>query len=241
MDQNPDKMQPGDNQSSEVTSDPITIQLIIDALSERTRLFMLRCIEEEEYGVVATELAQKIKKKVPTVLYHLERLEQAGLIRSEMKPRVPEDSRLVKHWVLVTKRLKLNIDLKPLSYLYKDLETYISAFQRNLRKKGRLTAELISQVTAEEISRHLNVPLAFSEVIKNYLTSVKVASILAQELDTEFKEALKSKISLRMTVQDIVAKYNTDIELAVLIQNELLSTGKYAIDRLARLFLRQQS
>ncbi|MFX0010049.1 MAG: hypothetical protein ACFFCZ_30750, partial [Promethearchaeota archaeon] len=70
---------------------------------------------------------------------------------------------------------------------------------------------------------------------------VKVASLLAQELDTEFKEALESKISLRMTVQDIAGKYNTDIELAVLIQNELLSTGKYAIDRLARLFLRQQS
>ncbi|MFX0091181.1 MAG: ArsR/SmtB family transcription factor [Candidatus Hodarchaeota archaeon] len=236
----PDKEQLENIQSSDITSDPVAIQAIIDALTERTRLFILKCIEENEYGAVATELAQKIKKKVPTVLYHLERLEQAGLIRSEMKPRVPGDTREVKHWELVRDQLNLLIDLKALSYLYKDLDTYISSFQMSLRRKGSLSANLLSQVTTEEISQHQKVPLSFAKVIRKHLTLMKVASLLAKELDDEFREAKESKVDLRMNVQDIANKYNTDIEIAVLIQNELLSTGKYAIDRIARLFLRMR-
>lgn len=225
-------------QSSEITSDPVAIQAIIDALTERTRLFILKCIEESEYGAVATELAQTIRKKVPTVLYHLERLEQAGLIRSEMKSRVPGDSREVKHWILVRDQLVLYIDLKALSYLYKDLDIYISSYQMHLRRQSCLSSNLLSQVTAEDISNHQKVPLSFAKVIREHFTLIKVASLLAQELDAEFKDAQTAKVSLRMTVQDIAKKYNADIEIAVLIQNELLSTGKYAIDRLARLFLR---
>ncbi|MFX0091302.1 MAG: ArsR/SmtB family transcription factor [Candidatus Hodarchaeota archaeon] len=291
-----------------IIGNPVTIQTIVEALSERTRLFILKHLQGKSYGLTATEIAKLVNKRVPTILYHLEHLKKAGLVFDELKPRVEGDRRGVKHWLIANKRVTLDVDLDTLSYLHRTLESYLLSFLAFMRTNGIVSQDSLAAVTLNDIIAHQRVSEDFAVVIKDNLDVEKISVILKNRLDDEFsqiadiekrvkaiikknylrdkaipllnKELMKvfgrvdasllSRISdellkrrvgtsqhfrafisdiagqyrlvvqipLRLAVQEIAARYGVSLGIAVQIRNLLLSTGKYAVDRTERLFLR---
>ncbi|MFX0063652.1 MAG: ArsR family transcriptional regulator [Candidatus Hermodarchaeota archaeon] len=169
-----------------VLSDPVTIQIIIESLSERTRLFILKCLHDNPYGLMATDIATKINKKVPTVLYHLDRLREAGVVYEELKPRIEGEKREVKHWLVADSSITLDIDLEIFSYLHRSLDSYILSFLSLLRRDKFIDRESLANVRLEDIMAHQHVNEGFALIIKNNLTIEKVVLLYSELLDAEF-------------------------------------------------------
>ncbi|MFX0094253.1 MAG: helix-turn-helix domain-containing protein [Candidatus Hodarchaeota archaeon] len=291
-----------------IIGDPVTVQTTVEALSERTRLFILKCLQSTRGGLTATELAKLVNKRVPTILYHLEHLKEAGLVYDESRPRIEGDRREVKHWMIVNKQVVLDISLNTLPYLHRSLDSYLISFLTYMRKTRVISQDSLAEVTTQEIVNNQRVNEEFAVTLQKYLTVEKITELLKDLLDAEFtkiieiekgikkiinknylhekalllmnqelipvfgqlysqildnvsRELLKRRpdtshqirafiadiaaqyqltihLPLRLTIQEIATKYGVSLDIAVKIRNLLLSTGKYAVDRTERLFLR---
>ncbi|MFX0095726.1 MAG: ArsR/SmtB family transcription factor, partial [Candidatus Hodarchaeota archaeon] len=176
---------------SNIVSNPVAIQMIIETLSERTRLFILKCLQDTPYGLMATDIANRINKKVPTVLYHLDRLRDAGIVYEEIKPRAEGEKREVKHWLIADQSITLDIELESLCYLHRSIDSYILSFLSVIRKSGIISQESLENVSSEDIGNHQKVSESFATVIKENLTVETVVQLLSELLDVEFTKINK--------------------------------------------------
>ncbi|MFX0065711.1 MAG: ArsR/SmtB family transcription factor [Candidatus Hermodarchaeota archaeon] len=169
-----------------VVTDPVVIQTIVEALSERTRLFILKCLQAKSAGLTATELGKLVNKRVPTVLYHLERLREAGLVYDELKPRMEGDKRGVKHWMIANQQLVLDINLDTFSFLHRTLNSYILSFLSYIKTRNIVGQDSLEAATIQDIISHQRVNEEFASVIKEHLTMDTIAELLGNLLDEEF-------------------------------------------------------
>ena len=61
--------------------DPTRARYVIDALSDRTRLEIIKLLISNSAGLTAAQIARMLNKTISTVLSHLEVLTQAGLLK----------------------------------------------------------------------------------------------------------------------------------------------------------------
>ncbi len=174
-----------------VVTNPVVIQTIVEALSERTRLFILKCLQAKPSGLTATELGKLVNKRVPTVLYHLERLGEAGLVYDELKPRVESDRREVKHWMIANQHLVLDINLDTFSFLHRTLNSYILSFLSFIKTRNIVGQDSLGAATIQDIISHQRVNEEFAQVIKEHLDMDMIAELLGNFLDEEFTKITK--------------------------------------------------
>ncbi|MFX1255688.1 MAG: ArsR/SmtB family transcription factor [Promethearchaeota archaeon] len=169
-----------------IVTNPVVIQTIVEALSERTRLFILKCLQAKSSGLTATELGKLVNKRVPTVLYHLERLREAGLVYDEPKPREEGDRRGVKHWMIANQHLVLDINLDTFSFLHRTLNSYILSFLSYIKTRNIVGQDSLESTTIQDIISHQRVNQEFATVIKEHLNMDMIAELLGNLLDEEF-------------------------------------------------------
>ena len=96
--------------------DPSQVIQVIEALADPTRRKMLLLMNEAPKGLTASQLADMLRKKIPTILHHLKSLEELKLTKYTME-KIGGGGREVKHWNLCQQHLILKIDMNSIGFL----------------------------------------------------------------------------------------------------------------------------
>jgi len=110
--------------------------LIIDCLADETRRNILKIlVEKKRAGASASELADFLKLRIPTIMEHLDLLEEAGLVRFQYRQR---NGRMLKVYELLDTVITLQMDLELLSFTPNRtrLEEYAMEYFTVKRKEG---------------------------------------------------------------------------------------------------------
>ena len=93
------------------TKNPVKARLILEALSSKPRLNIIKLLLKKD-RLSASEIAAETKTSLSTILEHLDLLQAAGLIKSTLEKR---GRRRVKTYSIGTKIIELKIDLNTLT------------------------------------------------------------------------------------------------------------------------------
>ncbi len=145
---------------------------IIKALADPTRLGMLLFMNTSSpKGLTASQLADKLGKKIPTILHHLEKLQELGLAGYKMEQN--EAGRKIKHWRVTNANFLLEINLNAFTDAKVVVdELILFLFEEEKRSKGRIKTNYTSDNSPEEIKGKL----------LNYINEAKPASTQSVEL-----------------------------------------------------------
>ena len=178
-----------------IYANPSKVIPVIKALADPTRLEMLLHINiAAPRGLTASQLADKLGKKIPTVLHHLEKLNDLELVEYKME-KFGETGRKIKHWQLIKSSFLLQIDLNTLAdftdFYGKSLSDYsqldeliLYLFEEEKRKGITINSDYVDHNTPESIHKKLT----------TYINEVKPSSFHeitifhAQEIHARLKE-----------------------------------------------------
>jgi DNA-binding transcriptional ArsR family regulator len=143
---------------------------VIEALADPTRRRMLLLMYRNPTGLTASNLADMLRKKIPTILHHLKSLEELDLAYYDMLKIGGQ--REVKHWRVKHRKFVIDIDMDSIALP----EDYIIAlFEDEKSRAGMITEDFGKTLHPEEISERLQVkhPTITNrqvEIIKGHLS-----------------------------------------------------------------------
>lgn len=161
---------------------------VIEALADPTRRRMLLLLyRNAPKGLTASNLADMLRKKIPTILHHLKSLEELDLAYYDMQKISGE--RKVKHWKVKHKKFVIDIDMEAIALP----EDYIiSLFEGEKNKAGLITENFGKSITPDEIKERLqvkfpNISNRQAEIIKGQLSRKRdLEHYLQQWIYSEF-------------------------------------------------------
>ncbi len=133
--------------------DPSEVIQVIEALADPTRRKMLLLMQQNApKGLTASQLADLLRKKIPTILHHLKSLEELGLAGYCME-KITGGSREVKHWTIKQQQLILKIDMNSIGFLP---ESYIlTLFEEYKGVRGSFSTDFGKKISKEKINELL--------------------------------------------------------------------------------------
>ncbi|MFX1284947.1 MAG: ArsR/SmtB family transcription factor [Promethearchaeota archaeon] len=143
---------------------------VIEALADPTRRRMLLLMYRNPTGLTASNLADMLRKKIPTILHHLKSLEELDLAYFSMEKIGGQ--REVKHWKVKHKTFVINIDMESIALP----EDYIIAlFEDEKSRAGIITEDFGKSISASEIIERLQIRFPDisdrqAEIIKAHLS-----------------------------------------------------------------------
>ncbi|MFQ5978140.1 MAG: ArsR/SmtB family transcription factor [Candidatus Heimdallarchaeota archaeon] len=207
--------------------DPELAAKVIEALSEKTRLAVLAEIISAKDGTTASDIAERVNKKIPTILYHLDILSHAGLVTIELKQKVPGVGRPVKHWKVAKKAVQIEIDIptlvlfaEPLSSIIRDLLTYY----RDTKRELAFGIPVDPRDIIETASRPLT--LAQAELICAKITTDRLLDYCVGFMIKEFEERRADRVN----PLGIGKRCAIDGELAQQVFYRLIATGRFHVE-----------
>jgi DNA-binding transcriptional ArsR family regulator len=164
-----------------IFTNPGEVIPVIKALADPTRLGMLLQMNSfAPKGCTASQLADKLGKKIPTILHHLEKLQELGLADYKMEKN--EAGREIKHWKVTNTIIQLEINLDLFTDANTELDELILLFFEQERRTNRtITMDFIEENTPEIIEDKLNI---FFKDVKKY-SSRNITSLQAQEIHSK--------------------------------------------------------
>lgn len=143
---------------------------VIEALADPTRRRMLLLMYRNPDGLTASNLADMLRKKIPTILHHLKSLEELDLAYYDMQKIGGQ--REVKHWRVKHRKFVIDVDMDSIALP----EDYIIAlFEDEKSRAGMITEDFGKTLHPEEISerlqtKHPNITNRQIEIIKGHLS-----------------------------------------------------------------------
>ncbi len=175
---------------------------VIEALADPTRRKMLVLIQQNApTGLTASQLADKLRKKIPTILHHLKTLEEVGLASFKMQ-RMDSGGREVKHWNIKNEKILVKIDMSEIGFLPEDyilsLFNAISSLYNKDEFKTqnkRITTNFGEEADIDTImdllkTRYPDITFRQAEIIQNTLKREKDLYLYLEEwIRNEFKNS----------------------------------------------------
>lgn len=129
----------------------------LNVLADKTRLDMLLLMKQySPKGLTASDLSAELGKSIPTILWHLEKLERLKLAYFEMEP-ITDGKRKVKHWKLPHQKIHIEIDIENLAFTLNDIEQRIFVlFEEEKGAGGAITANFGEDLTVDRIESLLS-------------------------------------------------------------------------------------
>ncbi|MHA1976864.1 MAG: ArsR/SmtB family transcription factor [Candidatus Hodarchaeales archaeon] len=153
-------------------TDPGEVIPVIKALADPTRLGMLLSMNTASpKGVTASQLADIMGKKIPTILHHLEKLRELGLAAFKMEKN--EAGRDIKHWRVINSKFLLEINLDAFTdatVIIEELILYL--FEGEKKSDERITFNYTD----------VNSPEIIKEKLLKYLKESNISSTQSVEL-----------------------------------------------------------
>ena len=123
--------------------DPTRARYVIDALSDKNRLEILKLLIENPNGLTAAQIARVLNKTIPTILSHLDVLMQANLLNIGYQQF---RGRALKVYSLADKEIKLEIDLEKLVWV--PLRSYLDQWVTQYIKLKRAESIIPSKISS---------------------------------------------------------------------------------------------
>jgi len=207
-------------------NDPEHAAKVLEALSERSRLAVLGILLGHPNGITASEIAEKVDKKIPTILYHLEILSQAGLVITELKQRIDGVGRPVKHWKVEKTAIRVEIDIPSLILFSEPLSSYIEELREMYKKQNRKFV-FGSPIKDEDIlASRSGLTSSQAKLIANKITTDRILDNCVGFMIREFE----SDSQIRPKLSGISYRCAIDEELAQQVFYRLLATGKFQVE-----------
>ncbi|MFX0052580.1 MAG: winged helix-turn-helix domain-containing protein [Candidatus Hermodarchaeota archaeon] len=226
--------------------DPGQAIKIIEALADSTRRKMLLLMYRNPTGLTASNLAEMLRKKIPTILHHLEKLSELDLAQYKMIKIAGE--RKVKHWKVKHPKFIIEVDMDSIAFLPEDY--IITLFEEEHGAGGQITEDFGESLTNDEIIEKLkpkfpNISDRQVEVIKeNLIRQRDLEHYLEQWI---YKEFMNSGATLQLNFWEFGRQFCLDEDLRKkmfekMIQSQNFSLYEYGEEGqlIQRLALRQE-
>jgi len=195
--------------------DPTRARYVIDALSDKNRLEILKLLIENPNGLTAAQIARVLNKTIPTILSHLDVLMQANLLNIGYQQF---RGRALKVYSLADKEIKLEIDLEKLVWV--PLRSYLDQWVTQYIKLKRAESIIPSKISAKDVAKILGIDERTAKHIKNKIENEQ------QWLSLLLNEALQI-LSMRYMIS--IAELGKELSIArtwaVSLANMLVSQG----------------
>ncbi|MHA2110294.1 MAG: winged helix-turn-helix domain-containing protein [Candidatus Hodarchaeales archaeon] len=237
-------------------SNPGEVIQVIKALADPTRLAMLLNMNSNApkgvtasrlnmnsnapKGVTASRLADRLGKKIPTILHHLEKLQELRLAEYHMAEN--EAGRKIKHWRVVNPNFLLEINLNV--YVFTDardeIDIYILyLFEEEKKRKGTITFDYTKNNTVETICEKVNTYLREVKTDSNREVTISQAQEILSKLEKKgelekqiriwvFKAFRDSAASLQLDFFELGTEFALGPELRGLIYEHFISSNKFS-------------
>ncbi len=180
-------------------TDPGEVIPVIKALADPTRLGMLLSMNSASpKGLTASHLADRLGKKIPTILHHLEKLEDLGLAAYQMEQN--EAGREIKHWRVINPKFLLEINLSAFTDATVVIDELIlflfEAEKRNYEgTKQRITINYTKENSPEKIKQKLI----------DYLKDTKTKS--TESIELHHAQEIQSRLSKKSGLEKYLQKW----------------------------------
>lgn len=210
--------------------DPSQVIQVIEALADPTRRKMLLLIHRSApKGLTASNLADMLRKKIPTILHHLKNLEELGLIEFTME-KMERGGREVKHWRICHQQLTLKIDMENVGFLP---ENYIiRLFEEHKGAGGIITLDLAEMFEPKEIIELIrpkipDVTERHAEIIINHIKKKKdLEHYLQKWIYQEFSNSARR---LQLDFREFGTYFALDEKLTRLLFDQLARSEDFIV------------
>jgi DNA-binding transcriptional ArsR family regulator len=195
---------------------PLEGKLLIDCLSDETRRQILKIlIDRWRLGVTASELAEALQLRLPTILEHLHLLEEAGLVRFQYRQR---GGRMAKVYEVTDTIVTLQIDLELFTSIppRTKLEEYAMRYFSAKRSQG-----LKGSFSIEDVAKTLNLDQRTATVVYDFLASRR--GEFTRILGMDILELLKER--QQASIQELSQALKVDQEWVTSAVNYLVEKG----------------
>jgi len=144
--------------------DPAKAKVVIDAINDRTRLDILKILFQNPTGLTAAQIAQALKKTIPTILSHLSILTEAGILSIMY---TSYRGRTLKLYKIAETEIVLELDLT--KYIWVPFRSYLDSWVTQYIKYKREHEILPSKLNAKDIANVLQIDERSAEYIKSYI------------------------------------------------------------------------
>lgn len=176
-------------------TDPGKVIPVIKALADPTRLGMLLSMNTASpKGVTASQLADKMRKKIPTILHHLEKLRELGLAAYKMEKN--EAGREIKHWRVVNSNFLLEINLDAFTdatVIIDELILYL--FEEQKKRDERITVNFTKDNSSEDIR----------EKLLKYLSESNIRN--TQSIEIHHAQEIHSRLAKSSGLEEYLRKW----------------------------------
>ena len=170
---------------------PLEGKLLIDSLGDETRVRILKfLLERWRIGVTAGELAEALDLKIPTIMEHLNLLEESGLIRFQYRQR---GGRMLKVYELVDTVVTLQLDLELFVSIPNrtKLEELGMQYFTTKRKQG-----LKTEFSIDDVAKTLGLDQGAATVVYDFVASRRdeFTRIVGMDILKELREKPEQKV-----------------------------------------------
>jgi DNA-binding transcriptional ArsR family regulator len=226
-----------------IFTNPGEVIPIIKALADPTRLGMLLTMNSfAPKGCTASQLADKLSKKIPTILHHLEMLQELGLADYQMEKN--EAGREIKHWKVTKTNFQLDINLDLFSDINIELdELILMLFEQEKLAKNIITINFGRKNTPKNIQDKLS---SFFKNVAKY-SARNVTELQAQEIHsrlqkkTDLVKYLRKWIlqafkasggTLQLNYSELGNEFNLGDELQKILYESFMRSQKFQLSNL---------
>ncbi|RLG74461.1 MAG: hypothetical protein DRO23_06680 [Thermoprotei archaeon] len=162
--------------SEEITVIPedrqLVVRRIIDVLNSGPKLEILKILSEGK-PLTASELSEKLKVKISTVLSHLDDLINTGLVKVETSS---VGGRAIKKYSLVSNRIVLTINIRTLTHIEEiGVEEYEKELEhltlQYIKAKRERKGELPLAIKVRDVAKTLNISIEKAIGIVDYINT----------------------------------------------------------------------
>lgn len=214
--------------------EPTLVIQIIEALADPTRRKMLLLMHQNApTGLTASNLADMLRKKIPTILHHLKSLEELGLAEFKME-KIAGGGREVKHWIICHPQLTLQIDMKTIGFLP---ENYIINLFEELKKSGEtITTKIANELETNDILQMISPKIPditerHADIIRTNIKKRKdLEHYLQQWIHQEYiNSAHEGRPRLQLTFREFSSYFALDEQLTRSLFDKLASSEDWII------------
>lgn len=195
--------------------------MLIDCLGDDTRIQIIKfLIDRWRLGVTAGELAEALNLKIPTIMEHLNLLEESGLVRFQYRQR---GGRMLKVYELVDTVITLQLDLELFVSIphRTKLEELAMQYFSTKRKQG-----LKAEFSIDDVAKTLGVDQGTATVVYDFVASRRdeFTRIVGMDILKELKDKQEEQ------VDQLAATLKVDINWVKSAVNYLVNKGYVVLE-----------
>ena len=201
----------------------LVVRRIISVLNSGPKLEILKILSEGK-PLTASELAEKLKVKISTVLSHLEDLVNAGLVKVETESI---GGRVIKKYNLISNKIVLTVNIHALTHIEevgveeyeKEMENLVLRYLKAKREKRK--GEFPLTIKVRDVAKTLGISIDEAIRVVDYINTHP--EVIIGSISYELLEIIRR--NKKATVRELADKLKVHPYWVVMAAKKLTSQG----------------